>query len=415
MKHYLFCLRHFNDIDNITPAIHFLLERRPVRVTILIYSLNYDYRSDPSLQFLQKTWGERLRVFWIGALAGYSEWLVYSIRSRYWSYLWRQFIDIANPNKNDSLKEKLASIFTDWGAPEAAIFDQNRTYLIAGLLNALRSCGVSLVISLPVSPWINVNVLRQVDLIRLDTKDFKKKHDYSGFDAIGQADPFYSESMTVFFKLLGHPSPFQSRERILGSIRYSDEWLNIRKHFFKANSPMLSAKSQTAYRRRLLVLPSHQKNNSFWDEYLRTLQFISQFDGYDILVKPHTRYGKGYSNLPKNILLATEADTSGLIDWSDIILFWSSSVVLEGFQKGKTMINLNYLNGNRSVFTLLGAGYSCNCRDDLLEVMLDEGKMKEAEAASVLGRDLVRRNIIEGGLGVGIVDRYVEFCESPFR
>ena len=69
MKHYLFCLRHFNDIDNITPAIHFLLERRPVRVTILIYSLDYDYRSDPSLQFLQKTWGERLRVVWIGALA----------------------------------------------------------------------------------------------------------------------------------------------------------------------------------------------------------------------------------------------------------------------------------------------------------------------------------------------------------
>lgn len=422
MKHYLFCLRHFNDIDNITPAIHFLLERRPVRVTILIYSLDYDYRSDPSLQFLQRTWGERLRVVWIGALAGYKEFLIFKPRLRKFYQGWRAIFRkpvlswaIAKSDAQGNWALWLRNLFDSWGCPSTAIFDQNRTSTIAGLLAALRGAGVERIVSLPVSPWINFNVLRQVDFIKLDADEFWKKHDYSGFDEIGQVDSYYSDSLEGFFKLLGHPSPFQGRERVLGAIRYTDDWLSIRAKYVNDVDAKGRLPSKNSGRQRLLVLPSHRKGNAFWDEYLRTLQFIAQFEDYDIVVKPHTRFGDGYNNLPENIGMMPDVDTSHLIDWSEIILFWSTSVALEGFQKDKTMINLDYLNGNHSLFTLLGAGYLCTSRDDLMKVLLSNQEMQNAEMVSANGRDLVLQNIIEGGQGSNVVERYLEFCERRIQ
>lgn len=419
MKHYLFCLRHFNDIDNITPAIHFLLERRPVRVTILIYSLDYDYRSDPSLQFLQRTWGGRLRVVWIGALAGYSEAIISRPRFRKlyqgWRLVFRKPVlswAIAKSDAQGNWALWLRNLFDSWGCPSTAIFDQNRTSTIAGLLAALRGAGVERIISLPVSPWINFNVLRQVDFIRLDAAAFWENHDYSGFDEIGQVDSYYRDSLDDFFKLLGHPSPFQDRGRILGAIRFTEAWLTVRANYGNKDSDKNRLPPRNPECRRLLILPSHRKGNAFWDEYLRTLQFIDQFEDYDILVKPHTRYGDGYNNLPENIRMMPDADTSQLIDWSEIILYWSSSVVLEGFQKGKTMINLDYLNGNHSVFSLFGAGYHCRSRDDLMKVLLSEQEMRKAETVSAKGRNMVRKNIIEGGQGSKVVERYLEFCEG---
>ncbi|PYF99749.1 hypothetical protein D893_02562 [Thioalkalivibrio sp. ALE21] len=418
-RHYLFCLRHFNDIDNITPAIHFLLERRPVRVTVLIYSLDYDFRADPSLRFLQRTWGERLRVVWIGELAGYSEALIDRPRARLWHYRLRRVLrrpvlewGIARTEHAGRMREWLEPLFAEWGRPASVIFDQNRSSVIAGLLAALRASGVERIVTLPVSPWINFNVLRQVDFIRVDAGVFWKKHDYSGFDAMGQVDSYYRDSLEAFFKLLDHPSPFQGRERILGAIRFSDEWLAVRQTYAVDAAGEGRLPPAATGQRRLLVLPSHRKNNSFWEEYLRTLHFLAQFEDYDIVVKPHTRYGDSYDDLPENIRLAPDLDTSALIDWSEIILFWGSSVVLEGFQKGRTMINLDYLNGNRSVFTLLGAGYLCRCRDDLLAVLCGDEAMERAVVASVEGRELVRRDVIEGGQSDGVVERYLDFCEG---
>lgn len=447
-RHYLFCLRHFNDIDNITPAIHFLLQRRPVRVTVLIYSLDYDYSNDPSLCFLQRTWGRRLSVTWIGRLAGYSDVLITRPPARLLHRQLRKLLGlpvleraITQTQNAEWMQGLLKPLFLEWGDPATVIFDQNRCSVIAGLLAAFRACGVKRIVSLPVSPWININVLRQVDLIRINAEVFWKKHDYSSFDAIGQVDTYYRDSLEALFKQLDHPSPFQGREKVLGAIRFTDEWLEVRQTYtLDTNTKKRLAKtvSGTEFftdewlpnhlpylaeadidvsaalppRRRLLVLPSHRKNNTFWEEYLRTLHFLAQFEEYDIIVKPHTRYGDGYDDLPENIRLVPELDTSALIEWSEIILFWSSSVVLEGFMKERIMINLDYLNGNRSVFTLLGAGYICHCRDDLLTVLLNNKVMEQAVEASVQGRELLCSQVIQGGQGKGVVDRYLDFCEE---
>ena len=415
MKHYLFCLRHFNDIDNITPAIYFFLERREVRVTILIYSLDYPYRDDRSLNFLLDTFPERVRVAWIGDFSDYPYRVTSNARLRLWHYRARRLAArgvpleraITQAGGSPSLEQGIESLLADWGGIDQAVFDQNRTPVIRGLLDVLRNCGARRIVSLPVSPWVNINVLRQVDFIRTDAATFRKKHDYSGFDVIGQVDGYYAESLRRFFALLGEESPFEGKVSVLGAIRYCEEWLKIREGYM----PVVDSLPGSG-KPKILVLPSHPKNNSFWDEYLRTLEFVSQYERFEILVKPHTRYGAGYDKLPKNVRLVTEHDTAALIDWADMILYWGTSVALEGFQKGKRMVCLDYLNGNRSVFSLFGPGVMCRCKDDLMGVLLEYPQLAEELADDKEAAERLVNAVVFGGRGKDVPGHYLDSIEG---
>lgn len=408
MNHTVFCLRHFNDIDNITPAIHFLLERREVSVTVLIYSVDYDFQGDLSLAFLKDRWGDRIRVVWIGQLAGHLSRLLAKPRALRRLSALRKAIK----SFDRSLLPGLEELFRVWGIPSSVVFDQNRTGEISGLISSMRALGVLRIASLPVSPWMNFNVLRQTDFVNLQDRNFWTKHDYSGFDAIAQVDSFYSDQLEKFFGLLGHPSPFEGRNEVVGSIRYTNEWLAIRDTYVHGAKKVPRPFGPDPARPRVLIIPSHRKNNSFWDEYLRTLTFLAQFDDYRFAVKPHTRYGDGYDQVPRGIDMAADVDTSVLIDWSDIILFWSSSAALEGFQKGRTMIRLDYLNGNRTSYAALNAGYSCPSRDELFEVLVSEEEMRRAANDSIEGARKLRQHVIEGGKGPDVIERVVQFCDA---
>jgi len=415
MKHHLFCLRHFNDVDNIAPAIYFLLKNRKIRVTVLAYSLDFAYSDDQSLNFLQQTFPDRFRVIGIAQLFGKTSNL--AVRKSFGTKVLSRlrlrksmptFAEaVKAPEKDSPLARGVSGIFSTWGPVKRVVFDQNRTPEISGLLDALRSCGVTEVVSLPVSPWPNYNVMRQVDFINLDGEVFRQKHDYSGFDEIGQTDRHYSDSLEEFFSHIGGSNPLHGKVRILGSLRYSNEWLNIRASYMPTPHDL-----PDSGRRKILVIPSHPKNNSFWDEYLRTLAFISQFENFDIIVKPHTRYGHQGSGFPPNVTFTPTMDTSALIDWADVVLFWASSAALEGFQKRKTMVCLDFLNGNRSFFALHQAGIICTSRDDLIPLLTNQewnaGILKKAEA----GTKKLIDDVIYNGHEESLIDRYLAFIEG---
>lgn len=414
MKHYLFCLRHFNDIDNIAPAIYFLLERRQVRVTVLIYSLDYPYREDRSLKFLSLKFPDRFGVVWIGDFASYP-YLVASSRLFRFAYrtmrrlLGHRFLHLAlrQPGGSAEIVNGVGQIIERGNLPDTAVFDINRSHLIQGLVDVLRALGVSRVVALPVSPWANYNVLRQVDFIRIDAENFQRNHDYRVFDRIAQVDRFYSASVSRFFDLLGRPDPFKEKVSTLGSLRFSKAWLEIREEFLPA-AP--DAENPTG-RPKILVLPSHPKNNSFWDEYLRTLSFLDQFRNYDITVRPHTRYGHGHKGLPRRFVLSQE-QTSRLIAKSDIVLYWSTSVALEGFQRGKKMVCLDYLNGNPSVYSHFQAGVMCRSRDDLMAFLLSFPDHERHIPDNASGTSNLLSEVVHGGQGPEIIDRYLEFIEG---
>lgn len=375
MNNYLFFLRHYNDIDNIVPAVFTLLKKINCKVTIVIYSVDYDYRSNQLLKFINDQYPNQVKIKWLGEALNYPYKVTSNKKYCLWNYRVRRLL--GNPiiekatrlGKNrDVIDIFLQKIFDEYGFPVQVIFDQNRSSDIAGILDSLRKLGVKRIISLPVSPWINVNVLRQIDFIKLDANLFKRQHDYSGFDEIGQVDTYYSDNLEQFFSYLGEESPFKGKVKVLGSLRFSNEWLDVLSS--DEMKPYLPHALTRGKKPTVLILPSHPKNNSFWKEYERTLKFLSQFDHFDFVIKPHTRYNTAYKDLPNNMKLDKETSTSTMIDWADIILYWSTSVALEGFQKKKLMVCLDYLNGNKSLYSILNVGIICRSKDDLLKIFV---------------------------------------------
>src|SRR6056297_966904 len=94
MMRYLFFLRHYNDIDNIAPAIHYLLADDPqVVADVILYHEDYTGVGDPNLAMLVSTHGGRCTVRHIGDLYGLSPTGPTTLR---WAAKWvRNVIDIA--------------------------------------------------------------------------------------------------------------------------------------------------------------------------------------------------------------------------------------------------------------------------------------------------------------------------------
>ena len=63
MKRYVFFLRHFNDIDNISPVIYFFLIKDSKHlVDVIIYSNDYFFKNDPNLNYLISQFPGRLKI-----------------------------------------------------------------------------------------------------------------------------------------------------------------------------------------------------------------------------------------------------------------------------------------------------------------------------------------------------------------
>jgi hypothetical protein len=453
MKRYLFFLRHHNDIDNVAPAIYFFLkEDDHNRADVILYDDGYDYRSDINLRFLKAEFGDRFGYEWLGvhfglkldtALAGrrtrtrfahhllsvgdrlgFSQYRVrrllrsvrragVSMRRAAPHHVAIRLEDVRRGRADAQLIQGVLSrILEEKGWPRLVIFDMNRSPRVKGLVDNLRALGIEKVICLPVSPLINYNVLREEAEAFVDvfSDAFFQAHDYSSFDAVGFVDLRFPSAYGELLPLVGHDDTLAGKVQALGTIRFCQEWLAVRPKPKGDGFRGLFGSERT----RVVVLLSHSKSNVNWAEVQRAVRLMNHFPQYQFVVKPHTRQEvfADWDGM-ENVSVAVDVDSSDLIDWSEVVVFWSTSVALEGFLGGKFMVCLSYVVGNRNIYDQLNAGYVARCRDDLLLFLA-----KYPLRASELGYDqegidqlLEEVGVLRGG-GQGVPERYLRFMES---
>lgn len=414
-KRYLFFHRAFNDIDNIAPAIHFLLcAESESEVDILIYSDSYDYRHDHNLAFLQRTHRERVTVTWLGTLLGIDAGLHFGSRLAKLGFkvAGRLFPRRSVPRiaaqkgvNEDAVDKTLRPWLEGGDRAVLAVFDQNRSHAVRGLVGVLRRAGIRHVVTLPVSPWSNVSTLRSVDMLQMDGDLIAKKHDYSVFDRVAVVDHFYLQSLERFYSCMGMESPLAHLAEPLGSLRYCSEWLAIREqeHLY-AELPAADDHITT-----IVLFLSDPATNAFWDEVLRTIRFIASVKGYRLIIKPHTRHAPPHLPSAKRIVVDTTSSSSALIDQAEIVLFWGSSVALEGYIKGKFMACLDYLNGNLSVYRIFNAGFIMQHRDDLHLLLSCFRHNPEKIPYDAVGASRMIHAVVERGEKRPVPERYIEF------
>lgn len=416
--HIVFFLRHFNDLDNILPVIDFALSsERDLRVSIVSYSTNINLSDNRLLNYIIGKYPTRSRFAWVMEMGSVAKrgsgigLLAHEFRDlfRIWQRRSKAYeSQVRGDSSNSLLEEFLREQVWDWGSPITVAFDQNRMAAVRGLVECCRRLGARNVVSLPVSPWMNINVLRQKNRVLIDSDIFARVHDFSGYDKIGQTDLNYAQNVKRFFQILNKESPFGNRVFCLGSLRYTDEWIKKRRKIMRGSDVSVKVGQSGD---EILLLPSHQKNNSFWDEFVRTVSFLTNFPQIQFLLKPHTRHGSAGLELLPNVEMCASADTGLLIERADVIAFWSSSSAIEGFMCDKTMIRLEYLNGNYSAYKKLQLGYECLSRDDLFYVLLDENERNRARLQCEYAKSRVISEIV-GGSYEQVGEKYLEFLLS---
>lgn len=452
----LFFLRHYNDIDNIAPAIYFLLEDDPGLVAdVVLYHEDYLADGDPNLEMLIRVHGERCRVRHIGDLYGLSP--TGPRNARRVAQFVRRTIDLVermSPSLSRGLhasyvalgrrvrsgtagrrdarpfdiaairtgladpaaiRRGLAPLVRQSPAPALAVFDVNRTSHIAGLADGLRSLGVDRIVCLPVSPLINVNVLRAKQHVDVGAAGFVAHHDYAVFDAVGFVERSWITNYARTMALLGLPDHLSDRTTELGSIRYCAQWLQLRPMLLGEGGDRPSSQPPAqSDRPRIAFLLSNSASNTDDAEVSRCFEMMELFPEYDIAVKGHTRSSRRHrGGLASHIRSVEDVSTSDLIDWADAVVFWSTSAAIEGYQRDRFMVCLAYLSSNTNLYEVYDAGFVARCRDDLLEFLVRFGTERSSLRYNREGAQRFIDEVVENrSSGRTVPEAYVGFLRE---
>ena len=153
---------------------------------------------------------------------------------------------------------------------------------------------------------------------------------------------------------------------ILGSPRFSEEWLKIKSKL------KLDGKNVPVNKKlRLKFYFSFKKTSKYFhEELIRTIDFISSYKEIDLILSCADYI---YPDFPKKILkknvrrflIAQEYSTSKLIDWADIVIHAGTGVIFESFIKQKITVLPRYLTSNTLISEKYNAGLNLKNRDEL--------------------------------------------------
>ena len=120
------------------------------------------------------------------------------------------------------------------------------------------------------------------------------------------------------------------------------------------------------------------------ERMLKTFEILSGTEGFETVVKPHTRSGKE-AKIYDNMSLSNVAEFSSveLCEWADVVMVIGSSILVEPLKKGKPVLYLKYLHENTTQYEELGACWTIHdeteLKDALISLRNDKTKVPYSE------------------------------------
>lgn len=417
----LFFLRHYNDVDHITPVIHKWVASGHACDVVFIGGSRFkdDYRiayltSLPAVRLahiddiLGRAERFRMRVQMM-ALTG-------KLRGRSGRLLAALLTGVRSPDQRIALWRKSAQrlldrtfsgeaggvVVFDWITRNTAIAVEWVEHFVA----AARVRGLGAV-SLPHgdSPHANKLIRRSELRPAADTtyeaaKMFDKVVVPNELCAI-RFRPFMDEAIVA----------------VLGSPRYCDEWLKKLAQILPP-SPLPRSNS------RLKVVMFLRKRNftSFWEEIGLVARMISDFDGVELIIKQHTRGGwkqplavdAGLRRKANVRIVGDAVHSAHLLAWADVVIDLATSVAFEAVKTRQPVLAADYLHAGLSTVAVHLPETALHCRDDVhrqIERFLAEG-------CGDFYVEEHRQRFLDEMIDVGgpdVLGRYVALLESVCR
>ncbi len=372
----LFFLRHYNDIDHVTPVIYKWVERGHAADVLLMGDPHY--RDDYRVVYLASLNG--VRVATIGQVLNRAQLfrmrlqkLLLDRHFRALSPAWlTHLLDrIMSPDKRVAFWQKIADLLLqrsfgprEPGAAESGVvaFDWisgNSVFpieFVQTVVGAARALGLGAV-SLPHGDSPHANFLVRVEELSMEPR--LKFAPARMFDRVVVPNELCATRFRPFVK------DFQVA--VLGSPRYCDEWL-------AKLEQLLPPSPLTANPEKLnLVMFLRKKDFSlFWDEIGRVVQMLAAFADVELIIKAHTRGGwrqplsrrAGLRRLKNVRFVAAEIHSSHLLSWSDVVIDIATSVAFEAVKRNKPVLAADYLHAGTSTVGAYLPECVLHCRDD---------------------------------------------------
>ncbi len=370
----LFFLRHYNDIDHMTPVIAKWAERGHICDIVMIGKKRFD--GDYRIEFLKKLDGVRLAHLQdLLSFPEFMKWRLQTlllVRSSYRSFfgpLVKVLARVYNAKRRKATwlrttRYLLERSFSDAGKG-VVVFDwieRNSEVCVEWveiLIGIARNQGLG-TISLPHgdSPHASQLIRRGEWQLKPDTS----------FSAAGMFDKVVvpNELCATRFR------PFMDDQKliVLGSPRYSEEWL-AKLATFMPSSPLVRSDSQL----KIVIFLRKANFTTFWEEVSEVVQMIAAFPGVELMIKPHTRGGWKQSltkdtalrRLTNVTMIEDNIHSVHLLQWADVIIDLATSVAYEAIRVGKPVLAADYLHAGRSAAAIYMPETELRCRDDVYE------------------------------------------------
>ena len=419
---YLFFVRHFNDIDHITPVV-WKMSRDGYPVAVYCLNPRYDIYNDYRLLFLAK---QGIKVDYIYSDFGQNSGRLHETLH---SLFQRSFALKRGPSSNDekqsliqsTLLRQITGIFgillykltrrkvynPNWAhyilektEARALCFDHVMPglFVVDAFLKAAKELSIP-VLSLPHGIFLYTNEVTKPK--STDTRRFTK---FNRFDYIIVPNQLRKE-------LLARSGVTREKIFVLGSARYCNEWLEQNN---KIIPRMIESNSSSKGKLKLVFMPSKPRCRIDVQRMHNTIDILAGFSEIEVVVKPHTRTGREkhvFSSMP--LPNVSHILTPELCEWADVVLVIGSSVITEALMRGKPALYLKYLHANTTLFEELGACWTIHDEAELKKALLS---LQANKTGVPYGEENTARFIAEivygGGSDRDVLSGYEQFIVS---
>jgi hypothetical protein len=421
---YLFFVRHFNDIDHLTPVVW---KMKQANHPVAVYCMNprFNYGSDYRLRFL-KDLGvsvDYLHHSFDRHRGGLHQFLA-SAMQRSFAF---QSATRSNDHSAPIIGRVLAYLAGQVGTAHykllrlcyyhrrwarsllektdarAICFDHIMPglYVVRNLLNAAKEMSIPS-FSLPHGVHLYTD-----EATKPKSTDARRAAKFNAFDHVIVPNRLRKD-------VLVRSGVSAEKIVVLGSARYCDEWLAQNKEIIPRRIQLAADRPN---RLKVVFMPSKPQYHTDLSRLGATCTLLAGMKHMDVMIKPHTRTGGEKHLFEGNHLPdASSVLTAELCEWADVALVVGSSVITEALMRKKPALYLKYLHANTTLFEELGACWTIHNEIELKEALTSLQKNRADVPYKEAGvEDYLKQVVYGDSVEKDVLENYENFIVAHAR
>lgn len=376
MSNYAFFLNSYNDVDNIVPVIWKFLKMG--EHPIVIFGTGFDYKNDYRIKYLQNEYGLDVVKF------PYDEYKFFSAKTlkRHFRYIFGSYKMYERLLKDYNI----STCVFEW----KVLYNSSMQGLFFGAAKNLKIPTLAI-------PH-GVNIYTNQIVTKNDSEAYEKTEKIQQTSFYNDVDLFVEPNIhTQNLHLYAGGDPNISE--VWGSARYYPEWAEINLKI----CPKFTADKSTNGKIKVVFMLPHWEYNVDVSETLSLIDKLADLSWVYTVIKDHTRGNGGLDNelrtklnsLP-NVEASVSAQSPALIQWSDAVINFGSSIGIEAVLQDKVLINPAYLHTNQTIFEMTKSAFEPKNNGEVIEI-LNEIKNENLKPIPLINKKLLLKEAVYGG------------------